>query len=279
MPYYRSVGRGAPQAAHPVPPARRRPLRRGADGPGGLLLRLVAALPPVPADRDRRRRGVRPAGLVPDRRTGRSSRATCAPTSSTAPAPTRCSAASTCWPTTTAASRTWSPTGRRRSTATRSATSASTSRPARPRVESTFGALDVGRRRLRDHPDLGRSTGSCRPATPAADARHRGDRAHRPAEALPVGARPVPGARARTASATCAARPSRCWSTATDVEVLRAAPARLDPVTSTPTTRSTWSAGTAASTRGRSRSTTSSRSPAGCTSRRRCTRRSRARTS
>ena len=41
--------------------------------------------------------------------------------------------------------------------------------------------------------------------------------------------RPVPRALARTASATCAARPSRCWSTATDVEVLRPAPARAGP--------------------------------------------------
>ncbi len=46
-----------------------------------------------------------------------------------------------------------------------------------------------------------------------------------------------------------------------------------------PPTRSTSSAGTAASTPTRSTSTTSSRSPAGCTSRRRCTRSSRARTS
>src|SRR5262249_29618372 len=46
--------RGPAEAAHTVPEAGRRPLRRGADGPGGLLVRLVAALPPRPADRHRR---------------------------------------------------------------------------------------------------------------------------------------------------------------------------------------------------------------------------------
>ena len=51
------------------------------------------------------------------------------------------------------------------------------------------------------------------------------------------------------------------------------------PSSRTPTTRSTWSAGTAASTRGCSRSTTSSRSPGGSTSPRPRTRSSRARTS
>ena len=88
----------------------------------------------------------------------------------------------------------------------------------------------------------------------------------------------------RTASATCTARPSRCWSTATDVEVYvkHRGPGRRDrrhPVRGARPTRSTWSAGTAASTRTRSTSPTSSRSPAGCTSRRRCTRCSRATTS
>src|SRR5918994_4006057 len=33
------------QAPHPVPSSRREPLLRGADGGGGLLLRLVAAVP------------------------------------------------------------------------------------------------------------------------------------------------------------------------------------------------------------------------------------------
>ena len=166
MPYYRSVGEIPPQAPHPVPPARRRPLRRGADGPGGLLLRLVAALPPVPADRDRGRRRVRPARLVTPAPTGRSSRATCAPTSSTAPGPTRCS-------------------GRQHLLANddcrisyvgrRPAVPALPQRHrrrvplrrgrARPGSSRPFGVLDVGRRRLRHHPHLGHPPHRARPAT------------------------------------------------------------------------------------------------------------------
>src|SRR5579884_2795715 len=56
--------RATPQAAHPVPATRRQPVRRGADGPGGLLQRLLAALPPAPAHRDRGGRGVPAAALV-----------------------------------------------------------------------------------------------------------------------------------------------------------------------------------------------------------------------
>ena len=88
----------------------------------------------------------------------------------------------------------------------------------------------------------------------------------------------------RTASATCAARPSRCWSRAPTSRSTSstAAPAPAGspaPCTSSPSTPSTSSAGTAASTRTPSTSPTTSRSPAGCTSRRRCTRSSRATTS
>ena len=160
--------RGPAQAPHPVPPAGRQPLRRGADGRRGLLLRRLAALPPAPADRDRVQRGLRrarPSTVVP---TTRSSRGTSRRTSSTARPrpPTRCSAASTCSPTPTYASPTPSPTSRRRCTATRSATSACTSRAASAVVETVFGALTVASRRLRrhpdvDHPPLGARRASC----------------------------------------------------------------------------------------------------------------------
>ena len=112
---------------------------------------------------------------------------------------------------------------------------------------------------------------------------HRGQLAHRAAQALPVplraaaGARPVLRARpARPGRAAAGRRrrTSRCWSSTAG----RAAGSPA-PGTCTRPTRSTWSAGTAACTRTRSTSPTSSRSPAGCTSRRRCTRCSRATTS
>ena len=47
------------QAAHPVPPARRQPLRRGADGCRRVLVRRVVALSPQPADGDRLQRDLR----------------------------------------------------------------------------------------------------------------------------------------------------------------------------------------------------------------------------
>ena len=104
-------------------------------------------------------------------------------------------------------------------------------------VEAGAAARRVDLRRARRRP---RATTSiiptsvdppdrARPARPTAAAGHRGDRAHRAAQALPVGARASSWSTRRTASATCAARPSRCSSTASDVEVLRPAPARLDP--------------------------------------------------
>ena len=57
MPYYRR-GRHPPEAPHPAPRARRRALLRGADGGGGVLLRLLPAVPPGHAVGDRRRRPV-----------------------------------------------------------------------------------------------------------------------------------------------------------------------------------------------------------------------------
>src|SRR3954452_2214274 len=65
------------------------------------------------------------------------------------------------------------------------------------------------------------------------------------------------------------ARTSRCWSSTAP------APASSAPGSPTRRTRSTWSAGTAASTRTRSTSRTTCRSPARCTSHRRSTRCSR----
>ena len=47
-----------PAAPHPAPRRRRPPLPRGADGGGGLLVRLLAALPPRGAVRDHRQPGV-----------------------------------------------------------------------------------------------------------------------------------------------------------------------------------------------------------------------------
>lgn len=73
-------------------------------------------------------------------------------------------------------------------------------------------------------------------------------------------------------------RTRRCWSTARTWRCWSGTGA-AGRATSMPTTRSTWSAGTGTCTRGPSPSTTSSRSPAGSTSRRPCTRPSRARTS
>ena len=51
-------GRGDPaQASRPLPRPGGEPVRRGADGRGGLRLRLLAALPRAPADGDREERG------------------------------------------------------------------------------------------------------------------------------------------------------------------------------------------------------------------------------
>ena len=150
-----------------------------------------------------------------------------------------------------------------------------------------------GRRgRLRHHPE-----GDDAPLDPqalhqgpAARLLHRGQQPHRAAEALPVQVRPAARARARTASATCACRTGRCsprtWARR-------------------PATRPRSTSSTAATDRAGSSGTvhtlpfhpldvvgwdgclypyvfnvaTSSRSPAGSTSRRRCTRSSRAGTS
>ena len=171
----------------------------------------------------------RPARLDAGCRTGRSSRATCAPTSSTrAGADAGARPAAPAGQRRRAGSRTSSPTGPRRSTATRSATSACTSSPARRRIESHVRRAGRDRRRLRDHPDLGDPPDRAGRRRAGADADHRGDRAHRPAQALPVGARAVPGARA-----VLRARPARAGRAAAGRRHrrrgVRPAPPRLDP--------------------------------------------------
>ena len=59
-------GRGPTQATHPAPRPRRQALPRGADGRGGVLLRLLAALPPGRAVGDRRQRDLGAARPDPD---------------------------------------------------------------------------------------------------------------------------------------------------------------------------------------------------------------------
>ena len=135
-------------------------------------------------------------------------------------------------------------------------------------------------RRLRRHPDLDDAPVGAGRGRTAAAARDRGLGPHRPAAALLSSKGPVSRALARTASGTCAAPPNRLVE-GDDVEVLvrHRRQRRRGHAASMRTTRSTSSAGTAASIPTCSRSTTSSRSPGGCTSRRRCTRPSRGRTS
>jgi homogentisate 1,2-dioxygenase len=275
MPYYRQVG-DVPRKRHTQ--FRRPdggPVRRGADGRRGLLLRRVAALPPAPADRDRVQRGLRRADLR-RRPTTRSSRGTSRRTSSDgAPAADRCSAGSTCWPTPTSGSS--YVVADRPSPLYRNAigdecvyveSGAASSRPCSAPRRSD--------RRLRRHPDVDTHRwvpqASCgcwssrRPATSAA-------------AALPVEQGAVPRARARTASATCAARPSRC-ARREDVEVLvQHRGRRVDAATSTRTTRSTSSGWDGCLYPYAFSIHDFEPITGGCTSRRRCTRRSRGRTS
>ena len=71
-----AAGHRAAEAAHPAPRPRRSPLLRGADGGGGLLLRLLAALPPRRAVGDRRLARSGSCPTRPARPTTRSSRGT-----------------------------------------------------------------------------------------------------------------------------------------------------------------------------------------------------------
>ena len=149
-------------------------------------------------------------------------------------------------------------------------------------VETVFGSLPVAQG---DYVIIPRATNHrwVVQAGDTAGSTHRGQRPHRPGPAVPVQTRPAPGARA-----VLRARPARPRAAAAgrgqDVTVYvkhrGAGPDGLAaPSTPAGPTPSTSSAGTAASTRTRSTSTTSSPSPARSTSRRRCTRPSRATTS
>ena len=100
------------EAAHPAPRPRRTALPRGADGRGGLLLRLLAALPPRRAVGDRRQPGVGARATRPGRPTTRSSRGTssctrCSPRATHAATPSP--AGGWCSATTTSGSATSSP--------------------------------------------------------------------------------------------------------------------------------------------------------------------------
>ena len=132
VPYYRRCGDIPPEAPHPAPPTRRRPLLRGADGRGGLLLRLLAALPPRAA---RRRSSTPRPWELPDQATAREPPAAAAAPQAARPLPRRGleGARRRDRPPAGAGQRRRADLlrrrrrGRARSTATRSATSASTS--------------------------------------------------------------------------------------------------------------------------------------------------------
>ena len=216
MAHYQADGQHPPQAAHPAPAAgvageAGRALLRGADGRGGLLLRLLAALPPQHPVDDRRLPRVDDRRPVDHAEPPAASRGTCAcTTSSTRP---RCDG-----PT--------SVTGRRlvlgNGDVRISYAVAGAASPwyrngigdecvyverGRARVETVFGAFEVGEG---DYVIIPRATThrwlpQRSPQGPAAHLLHRGQQPHRAAEALPQQVRPA--ARAR---AVLRARPARC---------------------------------------------------------------------
>ena len=186
--------RSASEAAHPVPRPRGSPLLRGADGGGGLLLRLLAALSPRRPVGDRRRRGLGAARPDPHAQPPAQSRGTSSCTTSR-PGRTRSTTGAWCSATTTCGSRTSSPAPTpRRTTATRSATSACTSSPAPASSRRSSGSIgyragDYVRRPAGDHAPLG--AGRAEPAV-----RDRGEQPYRAAEALPLPLRAAARARA-----------------------------------------------------------------------------------
>ena len=219
MAHYRAVGDVPPKrhTQHRDPDGQ--PLPRGADGRGGVLLRLLAALPPRRAVGDRRQRGLGAARPDPDPQP---------PAQAAAPQAARARDGQGPGHRPPAGARqqrrpdrrTSSPASTpRRTTATRSATSASTSRPAPAPSRPCFGVLsyrtgDYVIVPAGDHAPLG--AGRAEPAL-----RDRGEQPHRAAEALPVPLRAA--ARARAVLRARPARPdravpgrgrrtSRCWS-------------------------------------------------------------------
>ncbi len=144
-----------------------------------------------------------------------------------------------------------------RCTATRSATSACTSSPARPPSRRCSGCSTA---RQGDYVLLPRATTHRWVPDrrgPAAALRHRGQLAHRAAQAVPVAVRAAAGARAvlragpARAGRAAARRGDRRGGAGQAPRLPWRSPA---PGTSARPTRSTWSAGTAASTRTRSTS-------------------------
>ena len=294
MPYYRSLGEIPPKrhTQHRRPDGG--PVLRGAHGGGGLLLRLLAALPPRHPVGDRRlpRRGT----LAGPRRRRPTTRCKprhlqlhdlfAVPTGKALDAVT--GRRLVLGNGDVRISYVVAGDDRRRSTATASATSASTSRRARP-----------GSRRCSARSTWRRATTSIIPRATT----HRWIPTRRASRCAPTASRRTATSRRRKrylsqvrpaprARAVLRARPARARGAAArrgrrrdDVDRgLHQAPGHgpggiVGTVTTYPTTRSTSSAGTAASTRTSSTSATSSRSPGACTSRRRCTRCSRARTS
>ena len=196
--------------------------------------------------------------------------------------------------TATCASRMPWPARRVPGTATGSATSASTSSAGRARVETVFGAFDVGEG---DYVVIPRATThrwiptrSTRGA--AARLLHRGQLATSRRRSATCRSTASCSSTRRTASATCArpAGPLLAEDVGAEADATRprstSSTAGSGPggrrrarCTRCRSTRSTSSAGTGASTRTCSTCATSSRSPGACTSRRRCTRCSRAGTS
>ena len=142
MAHYRRIGEVPPKrhTQHRDPDGA--PLLRGADGGGGLLVRLLAALPPRRAVGDRRLRGLGAARPDPHPQPP----AEAAPPQAARPRDrdrTRSTTGGWCSATTTCASRTSSPApSTRRTTATRSATSACTSSPGPASSQTVFGVID-----------------------------------------------------------------------------------------------------------------------------------------
>ena len=214
MAHYRALGRLPRQRHTQLRDADGQPLPRGADGRGGLLLRLLAALPPRRAVGDRRQPGLGAARPVAARPTTRSSRATSSCTTST---------------TGDADPVDGPPAGARQqrrphllrrhrhravaaTTATPSATSASTSSPAPAPSRRSSGCWPTAPAttcvipRATDHRWV--------PAEPSPALRDRGQQPHRARRSATSRASASSSSTRRTASATCTARPSRSWSRA-----------------------------------------------------------------
>ena len=151
MPYYRQVGE-VPRKRHTqFRTPGRRALRRGADGRRGLLLRLLAALPPRPADGDRVGGDVHAAGVRrPRPEPAPAAAATSDPQARRRPGHRRGDRpAAAARQRRRPPARTSPPTRHRRCTATRSATSCVYVEAGSGACETVFGALRGRPGRLR----------------------------------------------------------------------------------------------------------------------------------